>query len=101
MAHPSKRKGNRFEREIVNEAEDYGVPSERAYASNGRALGFTENVDCLIGGYKVQAKRRKKIAGYMKPDEDVDIQVIRGDNEQSLAVLPYAKLLELIRLAGT
>lgn len=99
MAHPSRRKGNRFEREIVNDAEDAGVPGERAYASNGRALGHTENVDCLIGGYRVQAKRRKKIAGYMTPDADVDIQIIRGDRGDTLAVLPYETLLDLIRRA--
>lgn len=99
MAHPSRRKGNRFEREIVNDAEAVGVSGERAYGSNGRALGHTENVDCLIGGYRVQAKRRKNIAGYMTPDEDVDIQVIRGDRGDTLAVMPYDTLLKLIRLA--
>lgn len=99
MAHPSKRKGNGFEREIVNEAEAIGVPGERAYASDGRALGQNSNVDCMIGGYTVQAKRRKKIAGYIKPDDDVDIQVIREDRGQAMAILPYGRLLKLIKLA--
>lgn len=38
MAHPSKRKANRHERQIVNEAERYGLDAQRAYASNGESL---------------------------------------------------------------
>ena len=96
MPHSSKRKGNGFEREIVNEARAAGIAAERAYASNGRSLGHTENVDAVIGPFKVQAKRRKKIAEYLKPDSDVDIQVLRADREPAFAVIRYDALLELI-----
>ena len=34
MAHPSKVKGNKFERDIVNKAKEFGLESKRAYASN-------------------------------------------------------------------
>ena len=97
MPHSSKRKGNGFEREIVNQAQASGIESERAFASNGRSLGLTENVDAGIGPFKIQAKRRKKIADYLKPDSNVDVQVLRGDREPAFAVIRYDALLELIR----
>ena len=34
MAHPSKVKGNKFERDIVNNEKEFGLESKRAYASN-------------------------------------------------------------------
>ena len=39
IAHPSKRKANRHERELVKIAEAKGLEAERAYASNGQSLG--------------------------------------------------------------
>lgn len=96
MAHPSKRKGNSFEREIVNEAKDKGLNAERAYASNGRSLGLTEDVDCLVNGYAIQCKRRKTIAGYLKPSGGADVQVLRADREPAYAVMPYELFLKLI-----
>jgi hypothetical protein len=38
MAHPSKRKGNRFERELREAFREAGLRAERAYASNGESL---------------------------------------------------------------
>lgn len=96
MPHPSKRKGNNFEREIVNEATDKGIPAQRAYASNGKSLGLTEDVDCTVGDFAVQAKRRKRIANYLKPSGGADIQVLRADREQAYAVMPYELFLTLI-----
>ena len=56
MSHPSKQKGNRFEREIVRLCEIWDIFCKRAWGSNGEALGMHSEVDCLIGDdYKVQA----------------------------------------------
>jgi hypothetical protein len=96
MAHPSKDKGNRYEREIVNQAKGQGIPAQRAYCSNGQALGLSKDVDCTIGPYAVQAKRRKKIADYLKPDPGADVQIIREDRGQSLVVMPFELFLKLI-----
>lgn len=96
MSHPSKVKGNSFEREIVQQAELHGLSAQRAWGSNGRALGYTEEVDCLIENKKVQAKRRKKIADYMKPCVHVDVQVIRGDREEALAIIRFSDYLEML-----
>ena len=48
MTHPSKVKGNNYERELVKEAQAKGLEAERAYASNGKALGECEEVDLIV-----------------------------------------------------
>jgi len=98
MPHPSKQKGNRFERLIVNIAKDEGIKAKRAYGSNGEALGCHEEVDVLLNKkIKVQAKVRKRIAGWMIPSEHVDVQVIKEDRGIPYAVLPFDDYLKLIK----
>lgn len=97
MTHPSKAKGNTFERELVDIAKAHGVPAQRAWGSNGLALGCHPEVDCLVGGYKIQAKRRKKIADYLLPSKHVDTVATRENNGEALIVVPYIDWLELIK----
>jgi len=107
MPHSSKRKGNRFEREVVDTAEAYGLEAERAFASDGRSLGEAEECDVLIRGreemitdaVRIQAKRRKNIAQYLTPPEGADVNVIRENYGESLAVVPLSMFLELLREA--
>ena len=87
MAHPSKVKGNKFERDVVNKAKELGLDSKRAYASNGESLGMHAEVDLIIESYKIQAKIRKSIASYLIPNENVDAQVIRQDRGEAYIVL--------------
>ena len=99
MTHPSKIKGNKFERDIVKEIERYGFEGKRAYASDGRSLGEDEKVDvkAFIGDktYLIQAKIRKNIANWIIPDKDsVDIQVIRQDRGEPLVVQPLSDWLD-------
>ena len=104
MAHPSRRKGNRFEREVVREAEAKGLEAERAYASNGQSLGEVNACDVLIRGrdddvldaLRVQAKRRKSHAQYLHPPDGTDAVVLREDREEALAVVPLDLFLALI-----
>ena len=87
MAHPSKVKGNKFERDVVNKAKEFGLDSKRAYASNGASLGLHAEVDLIIEDYKIQAKIRKSIASYLLPNENVDAQVIRQNRGDAYIVL--------------
>ena len=87
MAHPSKVKGNKFERDVVNKAKEFGLESKRAYASNGESLGMHAEVDLIIEDYKIQAKIRNSIASYLVPNENVDAQVIREDRGEAYIVL--------------
>ena len=80
MPNKSKAKGNRFESDIVKAVELHEVKCVRAWGSNGRALGHHEEVDILIDDeIKVQAKCRKVLPKWIKPNENVDIQVIKED----------------------
>jgi Holliday junction resolvase len=97
MVHPSKNKGNGYERELVNAAKDAGLDSKRAYASDGRSLGLHETVDLLIDDKKIQAKRRKSIAAFMKPTEHVDAVAIRQDRGETLIVITLHEYLDLIK----
>jgi len=105
MAHPSARKGKRYEREVVREAEAVGLEAERAYASDGRSLGEAEECDVLVrpadanvmDAVRIQAKRRASVANYLEPPEGADVTVIREDRGDSLAVVPLPMLLDLLQ----
>ncbi len=94
MSHPSKQKGNRFEREIVDKAKDIGLDSKRAWGSNGMALGEHPEVDCLINGYKIQAKVRKKLPKYLIPSKEVDAVVFKQDRGEILVLVRYEDWLQ-------
>jgi Holliday junction resolvase len=108
MPHSSKRKGNRFEREVVDTAEAYGLEAERAYASNGQSLGEVEECDVLVRrddakvmeALRIQAKRRKSHAQYLHPPEGTDAVVLREDREDALAVVPFDLFLKLYQKAN-
>lgn len=97
MTHPSKQKGSSYEREIVNVAQALGVPAKRAYASNGKSLGHAEDVDCLIGGKRIQCKRRAKIAKWLKPSSTVDAVAVREDRGETYIVMTFSEYLNLIQ----
>ena len=95
MPSPSKAKGNRFEREIVNKVIDHGLKSKRAWGSNGMSLGMHEEVDLLIGkDFKVQAKCRKKLASFLLPSEHVDAVVCKQDRGETLIIMRFSDWLE-------
>lgn len=95
MSHPSKVKGNGFERELVKACEDFGLEAKRAWGSNGESLpGCTAEVDVLIEeDLKVQAKRRKSLPAYIKPPEGADVTAIREDRGQTYMVVPLPMFL--------
>jgi len=97
MASPSKAKGNRFERLVVNMASEAGLTSKRAYASNGMSLGLEEDVDCLVGGYKVQCKTRARIAKWIKVPDSCDVTAVKEDRGNTFIVMRYDDWLKLIK----
>ena len=97
MPNSSKQKGSNFERELVNEARGLGIKAERAYASNGHALGEVKEVDVLIGGVRIQAKRRKALAKFLKIPEGVDLVVFREDRGDTYALVRWKDILQMIQ----
>jgi len=97
MPSKSKAKGNRFEYLCVQMIKDIGIEAKRAWGSNGKAMGWHEEVDILIGDdIKAQCKVRKKIANWMIPSENVDLQLIKEDRQVPYAVLPLDDFLHLL-----
>ena len=96
MPSPSKAKGNRFEREIVNTVLSSGFKTcKRAWGSNGAALGMHEEVDVLMGeDFKIQAKCRKKLASFLVPTEHVDAVVCKQDRGETLIIMRFDDWLE-------
>jgi hypothetical protein len=97
MTHPSKDKGNRFERELVRQAIQSGLTAKRAYASDGQSLGAHPEVDLIVAGKWIQAKRRKHIADYMQPTQNIDAVAIRQDHGETLVVLTWWEYLDLVK----
>lgn len=97
MGHPSKRKGNAFERELVKQAQGWGFSSQRAWGSNGRSLGHHEEVDLLIEEFKVQAKRRKTLPKYLKC-EHTDIVTFREDRGETLTLMKHETFLNILKM---
>ena len=90
MSHPSKQKGNRFERQIVELCKIWQIACKRAWGSNGESLGMPAEVDCLIeDDYRVQAKVKKKISSYLIPSEDVDAVVFKQDRGEVLMLVRF------------
>jgi Holliday junction resolvase len=95
MGSKSKQKGSRFEREIVHMIEAHGMDAKRAWGSNGRSLGWHEEVDVLMGkDYKIQAKCRRKLATFLQPTEHVDAVVCKQDRGETLIILRFDDWLE-------
>src|SRR6056297_1931351 len=101
MPSKSKRKGNVYESELVEQLDAEGISAKRAWGSNGLALGETEGVDLVFTHagrkWRVQAKRRAKIADYVKPPEGADIVMTRGDREETLVVMPFSDFIKLLK----
>jgi hypothetical protein len=92
----SKRKGSQFEREVVALGRAFGIPSQRAWGSNGQSLGLAESVDLVIGSWRVQAKRRKRLPQFLQIPEGCDLVVTRMDSKESLVLIPLRRFLELV-----
>ena len=96
MASKSKQKGNRFERECVDIAIGKGLSSKRAWGSDGRSMGQNEQVDLMVEKYKVQCKVRKRVAKWLKPTEEVHIQLVKEDRGQIYVIQRYEEWLEMV-----
>ena len=97
MTSSSKRKGNTYGRELVNQAKESGLSAKRAYASDGRSLGMHEEVDLLVSDKRIQAKRRKALAKFLKPNENVDAVAFREDHGDTMVLITWWEYLDLVK----
>lgn len=78
-------------------AIDAGLPARRMWGSDGRSAGYSKEVDVVIANWPFQCKRRTSVASYIKPDEHIAGQIIRGEREKPLIVLRLSDFLELLK----
>lgn len=97
MSHPSKVKGNGFERELVDAARKAGLDAKRAWGSNGAALGKHPEVDLTIDVYDIQAKRRKTLPAYLQIPECCDAVIFRQDRGETLVLMSFEDYLGMIK----
>jgi Holliday junction resolvase len=93
----SRRKGFSFEREVVNQFKEAGIPAKRAYGSNGASMGMHPEVDVVAGEKTFQLKRTKSVAAKYKPSDAVYGQIFREDRGESYVLI---RLKDYIELAG-
>lgn len=59
MSHPNKIRGNGAEYFIRDHLESKGIPCQRAFGSDGRAMGLDAEDDLRVGWFRAQVKRFK------------------------------------------
>ena len=104
MSHPSKIKGNKFERDCCKKAELFEIPSKRAWGSDGRSMGLDAEVDIVIGDKlnkdecHYQCKIRKRLPSYIFPKTNVvDCHLIRENRGETYIVMRYDDYLAEMR----
>jgi Holliday junction resolvase len=100
VASKSKSKGNTYERELVDQLAKEGYDVKRAWGSDGRSMGFTEDVDILAKKsgktYKIQAKRRKSIPKWLAFG-NCDLVMTREDRGETIVLVKLDDWLNLVK----
>lgn len=101
MTHPSKRKGNGYEREVVSDLQDLGIAAVRVPLS-GAVKGdkFDHDICVPVRGKdkKMECKRRRKgFATLYKMLGLNDVVCVRDDNSPSLVVMRLETFADLAR----
>lgn len=89
----NKTRGYVAEAEAIKIAQAAGLDCQRAWGSDGRALGWPSGVDVVTDGVPLQVKRTKQIPKtyrhlFEPPPGAVGV-VVREDRAKPLVVLDY------------
>lgn len=101
MGKMSRTKGAVYEREVVNQAKEYGLEAQRVPLSG--ATSYAKGDVEITPGFEdhpwvFECKRRKELPGWMlEALGDNAGLILRADNEKSVAVIPLNTLLELMQ----
>ena len=105
MSSKSKSKGNRFERELCDSAIEHGFEkTRRAWGSNGRALGWDEEVDMVVQmtqqdrQFPVQAKVRKTLPAYLQIPDCCEAVAFKQDRGPKMILISWEDYLEFCQL---
>ena len=93
----NKRAGKKFEADIVKMAKEVGLPSKRAWGSNGQAMGEAECVDVVIGDEKIQCKLKKNLPKWLGFDEEkLDAVAFKTDRGKPKVIIYLDDYLALL-----
>jgi len=103
MGKMSRTKGAVFEREIVNQAKEYGLEAQRVPLSGATSYAkgdveITPNFSPERKPWVFEAKRRKELPAWMLEalGENAGL-ILRADRHDAVAVIPLKTLLELLQ----
>jgi hypothetical protein len=99
---PSRDKGARVEREIVNTLKEHGVYAERVPLSGAAGGSYTGDVRFgkSCANWVGEVKARKDGSGFKTLDRwlgDNDALFLKKNNADVMVVLPFDRFLELMR----
>jgi Holliday junction resolvase len=99
MTHASKRKGNGFEREIVNLLQAAGIQANRVPLS-GAVSGYEGDLRITVGGLerRAECKRRRRAFGTLTAMlGNNDFLFVRDDHCEPLVALSIETFCALVR----
>ena len=97
MGKPSRDKGLRVERELVNKLKESGVDAKRVPLS-GAAEGFKGDIQ--IGDLIAEVKARKDGAGFKTLEYwlgDNDVLFLKKNNTDPMVILTWDLFVEMIK----
>jgi len=105
MTHPSRAKGDRFERWCVNTLKDeYGIDAERVPLSGAAGGSHTDDITMPVCGElaRIECKTRKRawsdLFGWLNPPHHATkpfALFIKADRTETLVVMPLATFARL------
>jgi len=97
LAAKNKARGNRLENKVVKMMQAVGAKAVRAWGSDGRSLGLSQDVDVLMNDtVRFQCKMKKKFPKWIGVSETVDYNIIQTDHKPPQIIIPLEEWLELI-----
>jgi hypothetical protein len=93
----NKARGYRLEKLIVDMAKRMGINACRAWGSNGRALGYTDDIDGELGGFLFQAKMKKDLPKWLRIPVLARAVIFRTDFDTPKCLIELSWYLELLK----
>ena len=105
MSNRNKQRGYELEAEIVQAATKAGIEARRVFASGAykNQLGEAFAGDVYLGGFRVEAKRRKSGFSILYRafcQDQADVVCVRADRAERLYVVREPLFLRLISNEG-
>ena len=96
--NPSRDKGSRFEREIVNELRSAGLDAYRVPLS-GAAIGYKGDVHIRLGDRNLSLEAKSRASGFKFIYEEIqghDLLAIKTDRSEPLLIMRLADAAKLL-----